>query len=129
MSEPIVFVSHLRVKAGKFDDMQDLSSQIATAMEAGRPQTIGFLFYVDEGGTRVTIIHMFPDAESMDLHFAGADDRSRAAYEYVDPDGWEIYGKPSEAVLEQMRREAATAGVGLELQPEFLAGFLRLVSG
>jgi hypothetical protein len=129
MSEPIVFVSHLRVKEGKFDDMRGLSTQVTRAMEAGRPRTLGFLLYVEQGGTRMSIIHVFPDAESMDLHFAGADERSSAAYEYVDPDGWEIYGKPSEAVLQQMRREAALAGVGLDLHPEFLAGFLRLGSG
>jgi hypothetical protein len=129
MSEPIVFVSHFKVKEGRSDNMRDLSNQIARAMEAGRPCTVGFLFYVEQAGTRMSIIHVFPDAESMELHFAGADERSSAAYEYVDPDGWEIYGKPSEAVLEQMRREAASAGVGLDLQPEFLAGFLRLGSG
>jgi hypothetical protein len=129
MSEPIVFVSHFRVKEGKADDMRRLSNQIARAMETGRPRTLGFLSYIDESGRRMSIIHVFPDAESMDLHFAGADERSSAAYEYVAPDGWEIYGKPSEAVLEQLRREAASAGVGLDVQPEFLAGFLRLGSG
>jgi hypothetical protein len=129
MSEPIVFVSHFRVKEGRSDDMSRLSNQIARAMEAGRPRTLGFLFYVEQNGTRMSIIHVFPEAESMDLHFAGADERSSAAYTYVDPDGWEIYGKPSKAVIEQMRREATSAGVGLDLQTEFLAGFLRLGSG
>ena len=126
MPGPIVFVSHFRVKEGRSDDMRRLFNQVAKAMEAGRPRTVGFLFYIAEGGTRMSIIHVFPDAESMDLHFAGAEERSSAAYEYVAPDGWEIYGKPSEAVLEQMQGEAASTGVTLDVQPEFLAGFLRL---
>jgi hypothetical protein len=129
MPEPIVFVSHFRVKEGKSDDLRHMSDEVAEAMKAGRPRTLAFLFYVNESGTRMSIIHVFPDAGSMDLHFAGAEERSRAAYEYLVPDGWEIYGKPSETVREQMRQEAASAGVTLNLQPEYLAGFLRLPSG
>ena len=129
MSEPIVFISHFRVKEDRSDHMPDLSNQIANAMEAGRPRTLGFLFFVNQDRSHMSIVHVFRDAESMDLHFVGADQRSSAAYEYLVPEGWEIYGKPSEPVLEQMRREAASAGVTLALQPEFLAGFLRLGTG
>jgi hypothetical protein len=128
-SEPIVFVSHFRVKEGRSGEMRHLSDQIARAMEEGRPRTLSFLFYVDESGTRMSILHVFPDANSMDLHFAGAQERSSAAYEYVDPEGWEIYGRPSKTVLAQMRHEAVSAGVTLEVQPEFVAGFIRLGSG
>jgi hypothetical protein len=69
---------------------------------------------------------VFADAESMDVHFEGAEERSAAAYEYLDPASWEIYGKPSKAVIEVMRHTAASAGVTLSVQPEYLAGFLRL---
>lgn len=126
ISEPIVFVSHFRVKEGGSEEVRRLSDQVAKAIDAGRPRTVGFLFYLDESGSRISIVHVFPDAESMDLHFVGADERSRAAYEYLVPGGWEIYGKPSDAALEQLRREAASASVPLDLQPEFLAGFLRV---
>jgi hypothetical protein len=129
ISEPIVFVSHFRVKEGRSDNVLDLSNQIAKAMEAGRPRTLGFLFYMNENRSQMSIVHVFPDAESMDLHFVGADRRSNAAYEHLFPEGWEIYGSPSSVVREQMQQEAASAGVTLALQPEFLTGFLRLGPG
>jgi len=64
----------------------------------------------------------------MDEHFAGADERAAAAYEFIEPRGWEFYGKPSEQAMEGMRETAAKAGVPLVVEPEFNAGFLRLES-
>jgi hypothetical protein len=65
----------------------------------------------------------------MDLHFEGAEERSKLAYEFLEPRGWEIYGRPSEAALEAMRRAAASAEVTLTVQAEYSGGFLRLSSG
>ena len=64
----------------------------------------------------------------MDQHFEGADDRAAAAYEFIEPRGWEFYGKPSEQALEGIRATAARFGVPLVVEPEFNAGFLRLGS-
>jgi hypothetical protein len=41
---------------------------------------------------------------------------------------WEIYGRPSPAAGDAMRR-AAAAGVTLRLDPEVLGGFIRLAAG
>jgi hypothetical protein len=61
----------------------------------------------------------------MDLHFEGSDERSAAAYEFVEPDGFEIYGRPSEHALRTMREAATGSGVSLRVQPGSLGGFLR----
>jgi hypothetical protein len=129
MSEPIVFISHNQIKKGKLDDLKRVSGEVTTRLQADKPRTLVFLAFVDEGGTQATFAHVFADAESMDLHFEGADERSAAAYEYLNPAGWEIYGKPSKAVMEVMRQTAASVGVTLTVQPEYLAGFLRLAEG
>ena len=63
----------------------------------------------------VTFVHAFGDAEAMDLHFEGAEERARAAYELLEPDGWEIYGRPSKQALESMRRSADSFGVDLRV--------------
>jgi hypothetical protein len=129
MSEPIVFISHNQIKKGKLDELTRVSGEATTRLQAEKPRTLVFLAFVDEGGTQATFVHVFADAESMDLHFEGAEERSTAAYEYLNPAGWEIYGRPSKAVIEVMRQTAASAGVTLIVQPEYLAGFLRLTEG
>lgn len=125
MTEPIVFISHFRIKAGQLDAFRTYFREGATGLQAEKPRTVAFLAYADEAGTRVSIVHVFPDADAMDLHFEGAAERSRAAYEFMEPDGWEIYGAPSTAALAMMQQGAALAGVTLTVQPGGIGGFFR----
>ena len=61
------------------------------------PRTAVFLSFLDEEGSEVSFVHVFADSEAMDLHIEGADERARAAYEAIEPLGWEVYGTPSDA--------------------------------
>jgi hypothetical protein len=45
----------------------------------------------------------------------------------MEIDSFMIYGRPSDAVLETMKRTAGS-GIGLVIKPESLGGFLRLES-
>lgn len=129
MSEPIVFISHLRVKEGKLDAYRHLQRDAARRLQAEKPRTLVFLTYLNAEGTQMTAVHVFADAESMDLHFQGSEERSKTAYEVLEPEGWEIYGSPSDAALETMQQAAASSGVTLTVQAEHVAGFLRPTSG
>ncbi|HEY3072481.1 MAG TPA: hypothetical protein VGJ46_06655 [Candidatus Limnocylindrales bacterium] len=126
MAEPIIFITHFRVKEGMLDQVRQMTASVMPRMEAEKPQTLLMHAYLDEAAERGSIIHMFGSPASMDAHFEGADERSRAAYESIVPEGWEIYGAPSQAALDQMRTEAARAGVGLRYEPEQMGGFIRL---
>jgi hypothetical protein len=125
MTEPVVFVSRFRVKEGKLDGLKKEFRGVMQMLEAEKPRTTAQLAYLDDTGTKLSIVHVFADADTMDSHFEGAEERSKAAYEFMDPAGWEIYGTPSDAALQMMRQAATSAGVALTVQPEYLSGFLR----
>jgi hypothetical protein len=129
MSDPIVFLSHFRIKDGQLEFVRRLTSEVAAGLQAEKPRTVLFLTYLDAEGRTISFLHAFADAESMDLHFVGSDERSRTAYEYIEPLGWEVYGKPSSAALETLSQAADSAGVSLASNPDYLAGFLRLAPG
>jgi hypothetical protein len=126
MVEPIVFISHFRVKEGKLDDLERLTGVVARNLEAEKPRTLVFLSYLNDDGTRVSFVHLFANAESMDAHVEGSDERSRAALEFMEPEGWEFYGTISDSALQTMRQAAASSGATLTVEPDYLAGFLRL---
>lgn len=128
MSEPVFFISHFKIKEGALDDLRRMSQVGAARLHEEKPGTVLFLSYMNEDDSRISFLHAFPDAVAMDRHFEGAEERAAAAYELIEPRGWEFYGKPSEHVLEAMRATAARFGVPLILEPEFNAGFLRLGS-
>jgi hypothetical protein len=129
MSEPVVFISHFRVKEGKLDELKRLAADVERNLHEDKPRTVGWLVYLDESGTKVTFVHCFPDAHSMDLHFEGSDERTAAVYEFVEPDGFEIYGSPTDQALETMQQAATGSGVSLRVQAERLGGFLRMQPG
>jgi hypothetical protein len=124
-AEPIVFISHFRVKEGMLEPYKDLARKVTPLLQAEKPRTLAYLFYLSPSGSEATIVHVFPDAESMDLHAQGSEERSRVAFEFLVPLGWEIYGTPSNAVLAQMRQAASASGVTLTVQPDYFDGFLR----
>lgn len=85
MSKPIVFISHFKIKEGKFDDLKQLHHKVTEQIKANKPGTIAFLQYLNEDRTELSIIHVFPDADAFDRHVEGVDERAKDAYELVEP--------------------------------------------
>jgi hypothetical protein len=125
MSDPVLFISHSRVREGKFEALKGYAPGVAAAIEESKPGTVVFLACVDEGGSELHMVHVFPDAEAMRLHLEGVDERVSAASELVETSGYEIYGSPTEPVLETMRAFADELGVPLTVRPDHLAGYVR----
>jgi quinol monooxygenase YgiN len=127
MSEPIVFISHHKVKEGKMEAFRKVQEEITPLLKEQKPDTVLFLSYVGDDGGEVSFLHVFPDAEAMDIHFQGAEERSKKAYEFMQPKSMEIYGSPSDGVLETMK-QIAESGVKVSIDTDYLGGFLRLKS-
>jgi quinol monooxygenase YgiN len=128
VSEPIVFISINRIKPGKREALAEFSAAGVGVIEATKPGTVLFHAYVDEADEEVCFVHAFGDAEAMDRHLEGADERARAAYEYIEPKRFEIYGTPSQALLDAMRNAAGDT-IEVVIRPGTLGGFMRLAAG
>ncbi|UCH58816.1 MAG: hypothetical protein JSV61_11430 [Anaerolineales bacterium] len=129
MPDPIIFISHHQVKAGKLEELREYTQAGMPLIEAGKPGTVVMLAYLNQDNSEISFFHLFPNAQAMDDHLQGADDRSQSAYEYLKPKSFEIYGKPSERALEMMRRQAKQLGMDLRVDPGYLSGFIRPQSG
>ena len=125
MSGPIVFISHNAVKKGKLEGFRDAFGEVAEALDAEKPGTVVFLAFADEDGSKVSVVHVFPDADAMGRHLEGVQERMGTASEFIRTTGYEIYGAPSEPVLDAMRGFATSEGVPLQVQTDCLGGYLR----
>ena len=112
MSEPIVFVSHLKIKDSKLEAFKQASREIFEMMEASKPGALVHLGFVNEDGTKISFIYVYPIAEAMDDHMGGVEDRATKALEFLDTIGYEIYGAPSGQVMQKMEQ---FAGSGITL--------------
>lgn len=128
MSQPIVFISHHKIKEGKLEALREYSPLTTQLLYEQKPDTVVFLACASEDGSEVSFFHVFPDAKAMEVHFQGAEERSKKAYEFIQPQSMEIYGSPSDLVLESMEK-IAESGVEVRIDTDYLGGFLRLKSG
>ena len=128
MSEPIIFISNQRVKEGKLEGYKHYYRQVAEHAQADEPGTIAHLAYLNKDSSELSIIHIFPDAESMELHMKGVDELAKKAFEYVEILSFEIYGKPSDTVLESMMQIVGSAIV-LNIRRQLIGGYIRFSSG
>jgi len=127
MSDPIVFISHFKIKEGKLDDVKQLSQTVSEFIEANKPGTAVFLQYINTEGTELSIIHVFPDAEAFDKHNEGAGERSSKAFEVIVPTRREIYGLPSDQAMAILTPPEGS-GITVNQTPQFVDGYIRLKS-
>jgi hypothetical protein len=125
MTDPIVFISHNRIKEGKIDDFKAHYRDSVAPIVAGKPDTLVQLAYEKDDTAEITIIRLFPGADAMDLHLQGASERSKRAYKFIDPVSIEIYGTPSSNTLELLT-QIAGSGVMVRVNPRYIGGFIRL---
>ena len=123
---PVAFISHFRIKEGKVDAAREAFAAAATELGASRPRTAAYIAFIDEAGERLSILHVFPDADALDRHAEGAGERAKAAFELFEPTGWEIYGEPSAAALKTFEDMAAKWGVPVKVERVAIGGFIRL---
>jgi hypothetical protein len=124
MSEPIIFISNQRVKEGKLEGYKHYYRQVAEQAKVNKPGTAAHLAYHNKEGSELSIIHIFPDSEAMELHMKGVDELAKKAYEYVEILSFEIYGKPADTVLELMMQIVGSR-IALNIKPQLIGGYIR----
>jgi hypothetical protein len=124
MSDPIVFISNQKVKEGKLEGYKQYYRQVAEQTQTDKPGTVAHLAYLNEAGSELSIIHIFPDAEAMELHMKGVDELAKKAYEYVEIISFEIYGKPTDTILERMM-QIVSSHIALNIKPQLIGGYIR----
>jgi quinol monooxygenase YgiN len=128
MSEPIVFISNQRIKPGKLEGYKRYYQEVAAFTEANKPGTVAHLAYLDEAGSEATVVHVFPDAESMEAHMRGVGKIAEKSAEFMEVVSWQIYGRPSNAVLEGMLKLAGPK-LTFSIKPHPVGGYIRFKPG
>jgi quinol monooxygenase YgiN len=126
MSEPFIFIGTHTIRQGKLQEFKKQWLEVQEVVEAKEPRLIAFNAYVNEDGTELTVVQVHPDADSMLVHMQVARDHISEAYQSVleKTKRIDIYGKPSDAVLE-MIGQLAGSEVPLSVKAHHLGGFTR----
>jgi hypothetical protein len=126
VSSPFIFIATNRLKPGKLDQERKRVPGLVDFIEANEPRLIAFNEYVNESGDEVTVVHVHPDAASMEAHMGIVQERAMQAYaETLDATvRVQVLGEPTDAILEVLRQQAGN-GVEITVNGEHLGGFTR----
>ena len=127
VSGPFIFIATNRLKEGRLEAERDRASDLGSFIEANEPQLLAFNEYANEEGSEVGVVQVHPDAASMELHMELVAERAARAYaETLEATtSIQVYGEPSDAVLEMLRRQAG-AGVPMTVKHFHIGGFTRI---
>ena len=107
---PIVAIDSSEIREGKIDELKTGLTELVEFVEANEAEPIAYSIYVDEGGSRMTVVQIHPNSASMELHMRLAGPIFRKLADLVVLSRVDFYGAPSDALLEQMRQKAKLLG-------------------
>lgn len=130
MSENIVYIDQSDIREGKLEEVRAGIQELVEFVEAHEPQLLGYGFYIDDAGTGMAVIAIHPDSSSLEFHMEIGGPAFRKFTELIDLRTIEVYGRPSDKVLEQLQQKVEMLGNnGSVVIREQHAGFTRFASG
>jgi len=126
MSEPIVSIDTSRIREGKLEDLKEAIVELVTFVESNEDRPIVYDIFLDQSGTLMTVVQVHPDSESMEHHMKVAGPAFAGFAELVTLSTLDVYGEPSEALLEQLRRKVQLLAPATVVVHDLQAGFARL---
>lgn len=91
------------------------------------PQLLSYGFHLDEDESRMTVVAVHPDAACVELHMEVGGEAFRGFADLIEVEGIEVYGEPTDRMMEQLRQKADALGeAGRVVVDRQYAGFARL---
>jgi len=125
MAEPILYIDCSEVREGKLEDLKTAMNELVELVKASEPRLIAYNVYITEDGTRMTVVHVHPDSASLEFHMKVAGPAFPRFAEFLRLLTIDVYGAPSDDLVEQMRRKAKMLGNGTVVVHSLLAGLAR----
>ena len=126
MSEPVISLDTSLIRDGRLDELKEAVAELVEFVESNEPRPIVYEVYFDETGSRMTVVQVHPDSASMEYHMRVAGPAFSGFTELVTLSTLDVYGKPSEELLELLRRKVQTLGDATVKVHDLQAGFGRI---
>jgi hypothetical protein len=99
--------------------------ELVELVEANEPRLIAYNVYLTDDSTRMTVVHVHPDSASLEFHMKVAGPAFPKFAEFIKLLTIDVYGEPSDILVEQMRQKARMLGNGTVRIHGLHAGFAR----
>jgi hypothetical protein len=127
MSELIISIDSSEVREGKLEEVKTTFKELAEFVETNEPRPISYHVYFNE--SLVTVVQVHPDSASMENHMEVGGPIFRKFSGLLKLSMEDIYGTPSDELLDRLRKKAQMLGPATVNVHELHAGFARFAAG
>jgi hypothetical protein len=128
MSSPILVVDSSEIREGKLEEVKAGVEALAAFVEANEAEPVAYNIFFDEAGTQMTVVQIHPGSASLERHLTVAGPVFRRFADLLTLERIDVYGRASEAALEQMRGKAQLLGNAPVVVHELHSGFTRFAA-
>jgi len=128
MPTPILVVDSSEIRAGKLEEVKAGVEELVAFVEANEAEPLAYDIYFDQAGKRMTVVQIHPDSASLERHLTVAGPVFRRFADLLTLVNVDVYGRASEAALEQLRGKARMLGAAPLVVHELHAGFSRFTA-
>jgi hypothetical protein len=129
VSEPLIVLDTSEIREGKLEEVRKAVAEMAAFVEANEADPISYQVYFSDEGRRMTVVQVHPNSASMERHMEVAGPIFARFGDLLELRTVDVYGVPSEKVLQQLRGKAQLLGTATVEVHDFQAGFARVAPG
>ena len=105
MTGPFIIAFTYTIKPGKLDEARKRIAELVDFVETNEPRMIAFHCFLDDAGTKVTIVQVHPDSASMEFHMEVNAKHFATAFDFLDKNIDERrYGQVSESLAAEFAK-------------------------
>jgi hypothetical protein len=128
MEVPLIVLDRSGIREGKREELERGIAELAAFVESNETDPISYQVFFGDHGRVMTVLQVHPDSASMERHMELAGPVFARFADLVVLRTIDIYGSPSEKVLDQLRRKAELLGTATVTVHDRRAGFSRFGS-
>lgn len=125
MTGPLIHVFTYSIRAGKLEEARKRCAELVDFVETNEPRVIAFHLFLDESGSKLSVVQVHPDSASMEFHLQVNAKHFATAFDYLDAQiNEQFYGSMSESLLAELSKWDE-AGADMTRMPVHAGGFTR----
>ncbi len=124
MVGPLIYVGTYSIKPGMLEEARKRVAELVDFVETNEPRLIAFHCFLDEEGSKLTVIQLHPDSASMEFHQQVNAKHFATAFDYLEMHSDRYYGPISDALAAELSKWYEP-GVEVIRMPVHEGGFTR----
>lgn len=129
MDHFVAYLDTSEVRSGKLEELKAAMAELAEFVEQNEPRIISYSVWFSEDGSTMSVLHFHPDLASLEFHMKVAGPRFPPVAPLIKMKTIEVFGRPSEDLVAQLREKAQLLGPGTVIVRDVHAGFARFARG